>query len=1473
MITVQRDRIVTDPDGDSHICVQPPLAGLTANDPATVEQPPSDGDSPPVPLTASTTRSPTPEPGPTVTAPPDAEDTTSAVAAAQQDEVGSEEEQESEEEQGEEEKQETEPPEDFGRAIFAPKSTTGRMVVYSTPLKWFKFVAVRGRRLHKSEQMYECHDCKEIAHRLRWSTRREHHVGRIYVNVETERIVRFGPDLPSGEPHLCTQQDLLDLVKEAAGKKPSRRASSATSARDADGTDGRAASSSTVDSESSAQASGVGVGTAAIGGGSPAAIRDISSTPSHSDSPSVSASSTPQTQNMPLSSTPNVPVAPGDEAGESGPRQTIEEQPLIEPDPDPSSNGAHTASGARKLPVQTRSGRASLETDAHGAQLITCTTAGGVTLTFSVFHKPDDETLWAKCVQCLDNADYYRAVNDAAPQIGILIVEKGALKHDPLHPQGLPHICRIAGALPHGAPPLTNKPRQAAAPSQSTPLSQTSTPYQDDLPSHNAPPPQTSSTPCQSAPPSRGTLSQTGTPCQAAGPSQSQTTPPLRRVKSELDALRTDASAVAKCSKSAESSLKSPKRKVHRFPYSTLRRRRGRYRRTATSVKQEVVEQDAHKPADPPGPLELPGPVDPPGPSAGFGVVNILRLNGKRVFSYQSRRYANHKFTFVQTSTIGCIAEMPGATPLILARANRNRVGTVTVQCSTRKLLGDPDRPSGLDHICLIAASADTPPPGPSAQGNQLDSNQSASHEVLDREDHDYLASPNSRAFGADHDYAATPSTRALGADHDYAALPSMRTFGAPTASPSTGTFGAAAATPSTETFGAATASPSTQTFAEAAATPSAGTFGSVKYLDGFKKIAHRSEGREYRFKFLPGSTTIDRTSSSLIATRRYTCLACSAEAVVKGRYFVERDPATGHSCEPKLLAIPQAPRPQGRPTLIAIPQAPRPRGRPRKIREEQPKPAIGPAEQPSGSAAQDDPSDAAREATAPGSAFAATDTEQVASFGMAQFTDEDKRKFVYESRRYPGKTFTFVLSLFTTSKDYYYCRDCKNSSETQPPKVFVRKGEIIERDPDCPQGKEHACLRPQHPTAHRSLSAESSSSARSTPQADGKLKPASTTKRKLHAPTGVRYNLGAAGKGTKRSAATACGSSPFAVKREISTTMVNQRGASTAATPQCASPFSAPMAQSTPRPAENTIAPISPPALTPQPPNVLPNDAGPSMPLLPSVADQPPHMLSFGVAKPGADRSFYYESQYYIGHFFKFVWQLEHNNGLHVMRQYRCHDCLEVKQKRQLCETIHFIMTCDDRIVNRDPDSPLGVEHLCMRADIGRNATTSHHNPVRSIKQELLPGSNAGPSSSATGGLGAAHAVHVKQETTGGGVSGFQAGAAGTSARSVDPKRAYAFEKRAAESDTPVLKKPKGNTDNDQFVERDQDSVSNFCLQGFPTPGPSTSASTAATPGTSARADVDAPTTSSTHAPQSIPGGRISGLKIRMITVNRRSQ
>lgn len=111
------------------------------------------------------------------------------------------------------------------------------------------------------------------------------------------------------------------------------------------------------------------------------------------------------------------------------------------------------------------------------------------------------------------------------------------------------------------------------------------------------------------------------------------------------------------------------------------------------------------------------------------------------------------------------------------------------------------------------------------------------------------------------------------------------------------------------------------------------------------------------------------------------------------------------------------------------------------------------------------------------------------------------------------------------------------------------------------------------------------------------------------------------------------------------------------------------------------------------------------------------------------------------------------------------------------------------------------------MRADIVRNATTSHHNPARSVKQELIDTSNPGPSGSATGGLGAS-TVHVKQEKTCGGAGGFQAETAGTSARSVDPKRAYAFEQRTVESDTPLLKKPKGNADNDQFVEWNQDST-----------------------------------------------------------------
>lgn len=79
----------------------------------------------------------------------------------------------------------------------------------------------------------------------------------------------------------------------------------------------------------------------------------------------------------------------------------------MEPEPGPSSSGTRPASGANSSPVQTRSGRASIETDERGAQIVTCTTAGGVTLTFSVFHKPNAETVWAKCVDCLDSADYY----------------------------------------------------------------------------------------------------------------------------------------------------------------------------------------------------------------------------------------------------------------------------------------------------------------------------------------------------------------------------------------------------------------------------------------------------------------------------------------------------------------------------------------------------------------------------------------------------------------------------------------------------------------------------------------------------------------------------------------------------------------------------------------------------------------------------------------------------------------------------------------------------------------------------------------------------------------------------------------------------------------------------------------------------------------------------------------------------------
>lgn len=45
---------------------------------------------------------------------------------------------------------------------------------------------------------------------------------------------------------------------------------------------------------------------------------------------------------------------------------------------------------------------------------------------------------------------------------------------------------------------------------------------------------------------------------------------------------------------------------------------------------------------------------------------------------------------------------------------------------------------------------------------------------------------------------------------------------------------------------------------------------------------------------------------SSFTARSSGMNLILAAEAMVKGKYFIDHDPAVGHSCEARLLATPQ---------------------------------------------------------------------------------------------------------------------------------------------------------------------------------------------------------------------------------------------------------------------------------------------------------------------------------------------------------------------------------------------------------------------------------------------------------------------------------------------------------------------------------------------------------------------------------------
>ncbi|KAH7716096.1 HSR-9 protein [Aphelenchoides avenae] len=86
---------------------------------------------------------------------------------------------------------------------------------------------------------------------------------------------------------------------------------------------------------------------------------------------------------------------------------------------------------------------------------------------------------------------------------------------------------------------------------------------------------------------------------------------------------------------------------------------------------------------------------------------------------------------------------------------------------------------------------------------------------------------------------------------------------------------------------------------------------------------------------------------------------------------------------------------------------------------------------------------------------------------------------------------------------------------------------------------------------------------------------------------------------------------------------------------------------------------------------------------------------VSFGVALPGRnDGEICYRSEFYMGHVFTFKFLSEHRTADAVRRMYACVACTQALAGRLPVP----IITHNERIIQRDPDCPLGEPHRCMQ-------------------------------------------------------------------------------------------------------------------------------------------------------------------------------
>lgn len=92
-------------------------------------------------------------------------------------------------------------------------------------------------------------------------------------------------------------------------------------------------------------------------------------------------------------------------------------------------------------------------------------------------------------------------------------------------------------------------------------------------------------------------------------------------------------------------------------------------------------------------------------------------------------------------------------------------------------------------------------------------------------------------------------------------------------------------------------------------------------------------------------------------------------------------------------------------------------------------------------------------------------------------------------------------------------------------------------------------------------------------------------------------------------------------------------------------------------------------------------------------------YSVNFGKATyaDGNASSVLYESIYGVNYTFKLVGERRLNTGS-MVRTYQCEGCLQAASRAGIKLDVPLVKTVDDYFVERDPDRPLGNDHLCMQ-------------------------------------------------------------------------------------------------------------------------------------------------------------------------------